>query len=329
MDYENLNYPGFDDDVTKNISYSHNVRFTGDLANKRLKIDKNLSLLDNKVESRAVLFLRRFISHKRNDRNPYGSFFLYVHDPKSGKRAYDAMDRMRLFLTAVRIYTGKNADSYFDFSIKSSKKGEYYLPFDLRTNGYDPDESRNHSVLDNKKDFNIIKKIHKRLGEAGIEKTIHYSKLYNAVKFFNHAYDQRWTLLKTTLLFTSLESLFSDSSKSEVTEKIAIRTAYLLYPKNSSKRKEIYTFIKRGYEIRSAFVHGSDTDAEENRTMKKFEKEKGAGYYGFHHHFIEDLRIVVGDCLKRSILDDVMYSFFSKEKYKDQEEREFYCNLVL
>lgn len=329
FNYSELNYPGLDDKVKKTIVYSHNVFFADELKNKKLKVDESLAVLDGKTDTQAVAFLRQFVAYRRKERNPNGTFFSYIHDPRKRNRPYDAMDRVRVFITAVRIFTGKRADALYDFSINDSKKKEYYLPFDLSPDRYDFHNYRNTSVIRNRKDFNTIKKIHKKLIEAKLEKNFHYSKLYNATEFFRHAYDEHWTLLKTTLFFTALESLFSDSSKSEVTEKIAVRTAYLLYPKDTVKRKEVYIFIKRGYKIRSLFVHGSNTETGINKIMKRFEKERGVEYYGFDHDFIEDLHMLVCQCLKRILLEDVFFDFFNAEKHKDNDEEKFYTNLVL
>lgn len=329
INYSELKYPGLDDSVTKSIAYSHNVFFTDELRNKKLKVDESLTILDDKADIHSTAFLKQFVADRRRERNPSGTFVSYVHDPKKRNRPYDAMDRVRVFITAIRIFTEKRADALYDFSINNAKKREYYLPFDLNTDKVDFHGHRNTSVIRSKKDFNTIKRIHRKLIEAKLEKTMHYSKLYNALEFFRHAYDEHWTLLKTTLFFTALESLFSDSSKSEVAEKIAVRTAYLLYPKDSRKRKEVYIFIKRGYEIRSLFVHGSNTETGVNRIMKKFEKERGVEYYGFHHNFIDELHVLVCQSFKRILLDKFLFNFFNTEKHKDNEEQQFYANLVL
>jgi hypothetical protein len=330
MDYSKLNYPSLlDDTVTKTIAYSHNVFFTDELKNKKLKIDGSLTLLNDKAEIQAVSFLKQFVSERRGESNLNGTFFCFVHDIKKRNRAYDAMDRVRVFIAAVRIFTENRADALYDFSIGDIKKKEYFLPFDLNAGDYDTYNFRDTSVIRTKKDFNVIKTIHKKLIEAKLEKSMHYSKLYNATEFFRHAYDEHWTLLKTTLFFTSLESLFSDSSKSEVTEKIAVRTAYLLHPKDSLKRKEVYTFIKRGYEIRSLFVHGSNTEARVNKIMNRFAKEKGIDYYGFHDDFLKDLNSIVCGCLRRCYLHEPYFHFFTNEKYKEQEEQAFYSDIVL
>ena len=206
MNYSELDYPGIEDKTTKNISYSHNLYFTDDLAGKSLKIDDNLRVLDSKTEINAVNFLSEFVLLSRNERSLQGTFFCFTRDLKKKKRHFDAHDRVRMFLTATRLFTGKKADSHFDVSIKNSQTRAYYRPFDSRTDKHDFDEYRNFSAIKTRKDFNVIRKIHFRLGSANFEKTLHYSKLYNAIKFFNHAYDEHWTLLRTTLFFTALES---------------------------------------------------------------------------------------------------------------------------
>ena len=220
-------------------------------------------------------------------------------------------------------------DSDVSFSIESSSQKKYYLPFDLPRSEGGIYADRNKSHIDSRQELNTIKKIYERLGEANVSRTIYYSKLYNAVKFFNHSYNEHWTLLKTTLAFTALESLFSDSDKSEVSYKVALRTACFLFPKNAQKRADAFTFIRRGYEIRSLFVHGSDVEKQINKIMKKFETEKGVDWYDFHYHYVLGLSEIVSQCLLKVLLNKTYFDFFTKEKHKPDDEKKFFDNLVL
>jgi len=327
-DFENLQYPRHDSKVVKHITYVPNLFFGNALRDKALKIDEKLSVINSNKEKNAILFLRKYLSTTRRTNSFPGSCFLYEYKGRM-KWHFEAQDCVRRFLTAVRIYKETRCDAEVDFTIENSAKKQYYRPFDFSKSSYGIYLDREKSKIESRQELNKIKKIYQKLGEAKFSETIYYSKIYNCVKFFNHSYDEHWTLLKTMLAFTALESLFSDTSKSEVAYKIALRTSYFLHPKDSKKRKETFNIVKRGYDIRSHFVHGSDVEKQVDKIMAKFQQEKGVDYYGFHHHYIFDLSSVVSQCLAKILLDKNYFSFFSKAKHTTEEEAIFFDNLVL
>jgi len=327
--FDGLIFPGLEGKVTKHISYVPNLSLGEVFLNKTIKIDDNLSIINgSEKEQDAILFLKKYLKiTKKRDRFP-GVYFIYKYLDKP-KWYFEAQSAALRFVTAIRIYKETRCDSEVEFPIEDSRKKKYYRPYDFTkdTHGIYMDKER--SRIDSRKELIHIKKIYIKLGEANFSKTIYYSKLYNAVKFFNHSYDEHWILLKTTLAFTALESLFSDSSKSEVSFKIALRAAYFLYPKDSNKRKEVFNIVKRGYDIRSYFVHGSDTEKQINKIMKKFEKERGVDHYSFFHNFIFDLNGVVSKCLTKILTEEKYFNFFTKEKHLSDEEVSFFDDLVL
>lgn len=328
IDFNNLRYPDHEAKVTKHISYVPNLFFGANLINKAIKIDGKLSIINNGKEKNAILFLRKYITSIRGSNNFPGICFLYTYTDKP-KWHFEAQDCIRRFLTAVRIYKETRCDVEIDFSIEDSARKKYYCPFNFSNFSNGIYFNRERSRIESRQELNKIKKIYHKLGEAKFSETIYYSKLYNAVKFFNHSYDEHWTLLKTTLIFIALESLFSDSGKSEVSYKVALRASYFLYPRDVTSRKEIFNIIRRGYDIRSNFVHGSDTEKPVNKIMKKIENEKKAEYYGFHHHFIFDLSKVVSQSLIKILLEKTYFDFFSKEKHSQEEESSFFDDLVI
>jgi hypothetical protein len=58
-----------------------------------------------------------------------------------------------------------------------------------------------------------------------------------------------------------LEALLSDSSKSELTHKLALRVAYLLGT-SFDDRKRFFKIVKKAYEIRSKLTHGEAAEPE-------------------------------------------------------------------
>jgi hypothetical protein len=274
----------------------------------------------------ALNFLKSFIKQEATSLRSGGTYFQYQYKPEK-KSFWEGQDSVRRFITAVRIYKNSRCDLDVWFSIENVLSKKYYRPFSY-TKSMDM-YWKNISIINDRAELNKVKLIAQRLEEAGISKTIHYSKLYNAVNFFNHSYEEDWTFLKTTLAFTSLESLFSDTDKADIVYKIALRTAYFVHPKDSVKRKEIFEFIKRGYDIRSHFIHGSDTQKQTDKIMKSLGDERGVENYFFHDEFINELFEIVTKCLSKALLNKMYFDFFSNIKLLPKEESAFYTKLVL
>lgn len=328
---DKFGYPSHDSSIESTISFSNNLFLRGDLENKKIKIDDSFYILNNKSRNTSVEYLKKYIESKTGFNNIRGTYFLYLFQDSKIKKYGEDADCVRKFLTAVRIYKNTHCDSKINFSVKNNRKKEYYQPFFFINLLSDLIYDEKPTTISSRKELNAIKKIYKNIDRVKIDDHFSYSKLHNAIKFFNYAYDEKWTLLKTTLFYIALESLFSDEVHSEITYKTSLRVSYLLYPKEKDtiKRKEVFNFIKRGYDIRSHFVHGSESNIRADKLMKKIETEKGTDYYGFSHHFIDDLQTIVSNCLKIILMDESSFIFFSKEKYGQNEINNFFNNLVM
>lgn len=328
--FHNLEYPLHDAKVTKEISYSNSFVFDKEIKQTTFKIEEDFYLISKSKEEKATAFLEEYLNTLNNTNYVMkGTFFLHKYKV-TPKYPYEGQDKVRQFLTAIRIYKNIRCSSNVHFSIKNSRKREYYKPFSFDKNpGDDIYYSKNKSRSLSLKDLNKIKTVYKRLSLDKFRDHNHYSKLHNATKFFNHGYDENWTLLKTTLFFIALESLFSDSSKSEVTFKVALRASFLLYPKNILKRKETFNFIKRGYEIRSNFVHGSDAENNVTNIINKLKNQKNTDDYWFHDHFIAELGEIVSGCLSKILLNKEIFDFYSKNNNSSKNENIFFDKLVM
>lgn len=324
QDFNNYKYRDIELIPTKQISFSHNLFFTGNLVSKKIKIDDHLIVISNN-NNKAITFLKDFVKQTDNNYYTQGTFFQYTYSNRD-KNYFIAEDTIRRFLTAVRIYKNTPCDSYYYFYINNK---DYYHPMDISKYYLMKSNTDQSSTISLKKELNIIKKIHTNLGKASFNNINYYSKLSNAVQLFNHAYDTGWTLLKTTLLFSCLESLFSDSSKNEVTYKVALRTSYLLHPMDSKKRKDVFNFIKNGYDIRSYFVHGNDVEKRINTVMSKIGKDKKIENYSFSIDFESDLTSLVSQCLSNILQNNKLFTFFSNNKLDDKEISSFLDNLIL
>jgi len=326
-DFEKLEYPNHDSKVTSHFSFVHNLFLRNNLRDGNLKIDDNLSIVSKEKGIKYVAFLTSFLKVSRNINHVSGTYFLYKYS-KERKYYFEAEDRVRMFITAVRIYKNNRCDCKINYSI-GDKTCRFYRPYDFFEITSDLFGIDGKSYIESRMEFNVIKKIYNRLKESQFEKTIYYSRIYNAVKFFNHSYDEPWTLLKTTLAITTLESLFSDSAKSEITYKVAIRAAYFLYPHKPKERKDVFDLIKYAYDIRNNFVHGSDVERKLAKIEKKLHERKGGDYYSFHYHFARDLGEIVTKCLSKALLEDRYFNFFNSTSNSSQEESDFYDQIVI
>jgi hypothetical protein len=313
--------------LTKNISFSHNLFFENTLKNKNIVIDKNLSILSTDDEKEAISIFNSFLINSRQKRNISGTYFLYQYDGEL-KHYFEAEDKVRLFTRAVRIYKNKECDALASFPIENST---YYHIFDIFNSTKNNDLfSEDFSYIKSEQELEDVKKIYFNLEKAKLDQNFGaFSKIHNAVTFYDHFYQQQWVLQKTALAFTSLESLFSDYSKSEVTYKIALRTSYFLYPDDKAKRLDLFKFIKRAYDIRSYFIHGSDVEKQINKIMKKIKEERKLDEYSFYNEFKTELDSIVSKCLAKILLNEKYFLFFSKEKLNPEEETEFYDTLVM
>lgn len=323
--FENLNFREIRGPVDKDISYAPNLS----LDQKIVKITNNISILDKKSNLKDVSFLADYLEESHYMRNIPGTIFKFKYK-KDPKWHYEGITNIDNFLSAVSIYSNVRIRNAIHFSVKDTKKGEYYRPYDFldKNKVLFRDEDRFH--IKDRKDLNNILKIYDGLQRSKYNDHGKFNRLKNSAMFYNRFLDEEWTLLKTMFAFVSLESLFSDNG-GETTYKVAIRAAHFLYPNDSQKRKDIFDFIKKGYSIRSKFVHGSDAGKEIKKSMKALEKGRDLkhGYYDFRFDFSKDLGHIISDCLKKIFFDEKYLDFFSKENRKSEDENDFFKKIVL
>lgn len=314
--------------VTAEISYSHNLFFKNTLSSKNIKIDDNLFIIGN-IKRPALTYFESFIKNERVAINPRGTYFLYKYkNERRREELWGAFNSVRRFLTAVRIYKQTRCAYDAEMAIENILRRQYYPPMSFKYQ-FDTYDYKKRSIIETRPELNQIKKIYKKLDQVEISKVVHYSKLYNAIEFYNHAYDEPWLFLKTTFIFTALESLFSDSTHSEITYKVAVRAAYFLYPNNPISRKKVFNFVKSAYDIRSRFIHGSDVKTQTEKMMMKIKNQKGVAEYSFMFEFPEELNDLLSKCLIKALLNENAFNFFNKSSYSPKEESGFYENIVL
>ena len=306
--------------ITHTIGFSDSLFFSNEvLSTEDLIIDEQVSV-PAKTDEQIEVFAGYLEKHHRGQRE---TFFLYKH-PSPNHHFFEAEDQLRLFFTATRIYYGGFCELRGTIHFIDEK---YYEPFiHEKTFSY---HYENGITIKSITDFNAIKKIYENLSKAKIDKFYVYSKIHNGVNFLNKSFETAWILLRILFSISVLESLFSDSAKTEVTYKISLRTAYFLYPDSPEDRQKTFKFIKRAYDIRSCFVHGANVEKEVTKLQKNIGKEEGNESYSFYHDFPLKLDSVVSQCLAKILQDDKLFDFFNNEKISSEEEANFYDSLVL
>jgi len=96
----------------------------------------------------------------------------------------------------------------------------------------------------------------------------------------------------------AFEAIFlKEHEKMELTFKLALRTAIFLEGRDI-KRENLFEFIKKAYDIRSAIIHGSKTKDKIN--VKKSVEAKEYDEYTLHE-FLNKLENVFRECLLKYI----------------------------
>ena len=303
------------DSLNKFYSWIPGLRLSDKIKDRNIKLEDGFFICSQEKHKTYRKIMGDYVKENFNVVN-ISSVVLYYKYPQNSKYYYVAQDKVRRFLTSVKIFYNQNVDSILELSICDNKNDNYFKIDNLseysdrqRELITDVYVRRNFIEIENEEDLKKIKKIYNNLGVADVENFHKYSPLHNSIKFYEHFYRESWTQLKTMLLFVSLESILGE--KTEITYKVSSRASYLLYPKNSKKRIEVFNFIKKAYGIRSSFAHGGNVESDIRKIEKQMKENKGVDYYGFHDNFVKDLESIVIGCLKIILLDRKLTELFS------------------
>lgn len=310
------------DNLNKFYSWVPGLHLSDKIKNRNIKLEDGFFICSQEQHKTYRKIIGDYVKENFNVIN-ISSVILFYKYSKDYRYYFIAQDKVRRFLTSVKIFYNKNVDNILELSVSDNKDDKYFKIDNL--SGYSDRQrelitdvywNRNFIEIKDENDLKQIKKIYNNLGIADIENFHKYSPLHNSVKFYEHSYSERWTLLKTMLLFISLESIFGE--KTEIAYKISSRASYLLYPKNSKKRLEVFNFLKKAYGIRSSFAHGGNVEVDIQKIERQMKENKGVDYYGFHHDFVKDLESIVIGCLKNILLDKKLTELFSSTQNNNE-----------
>lgn len=314
IDYIDLEKRG---DRNKFYSWVPGLYLSKNIKDRDIKFDDKLYICSKKGHKTYRGIIEKYTKDNFNLVN-LSSIILFYKYSKDEKYYYAGEERVRRFLSAVKIFYNKNSDSLLGLSVCDDKKDGYFKIDNYSTNSYRHRDiitevhwRRKFIEIKDEDELKQIKIIYKNLGIIDIENFYKYSPLHNSVKFFEHAYNKDWILLKIMLLFISLESILGE--KTETTYKISSRASYLLYPNEPNKRIEVFNFLKKAYAVRSNFAHGGDVEKELLKIDRKMQDDNNVEDYDF----VKELQKIVVGCLRVILLDEELTKLFSS-KNKDK-----------
>jgi hypothetical protein len=312
-----LNYPNpIDTVLTHSLGLLKYLKLSENLEGKSLLIkDRIISLFKLNDDKEVCDFLNLTINkdHKKFD-IPKATVVIYDF---SGARkeniAFEGSHYFHQLSIAIKILKKEECKCVYYFSYNKSKnKTVFYKPFDsieddrMGSLGY-------KTFLKTEADLSNLNIIFKNLTNLPIDNGFNYNPLLNAVSYTDRAQDTAWIIMKITLFFIALESLFS-TDKTEIAYKLSLRTASFLYPDDKEKKCRVFTVLKIGYDLRSKFLHGSKTELE--KLGKKLNKGDGKEYSVFFD-FPSELNSIVCDVLNKILIDDVLVEIFSKRSAEE------------
>lgn len=328
-DWENLSYPSLLEDLAfKSISVLHPLYLQGDLVGKRIALnDDGLCLIEESEEEDVVAALKSYL--QKTHSMPTGACFAVSSfaSPREEKWGFELDERGWLLATAVKIATGSTCFASISFQYNDATSPTvFYKPFVNKDPVKDLYKSKQPATISTFEEFERVKLIYSRLVELNPHKySDRFSKLLNAVRFFEHFDNTDWFLQKIVLAFVGLESLFTDQSKNEVTYKVSIRGAYYLHPNEVAPRRDLFELLKIAYDVRSSFLHGAHVD--EARLREKLKKLRGEDY-SLWRDLPRELGSILASALSKAISNDNDFEFFSGNP-DSKKENEFYTSLVL
>ena len=325
------------EEITSTLGYLHALNFDFGKDNSPLEVydglflipfDKNRPDIKHIEETKdGSLEMTGLTSSMKS----YGTFVLHSLEKKRPlKNVWESFEKFANLCLAIRLLSRNRCDSvlslHYDDTTTPIKFYEPSLLIEQRELYVHTDEFSKFS----QNDLIEIRKILKSIEENTIPDTIDpkkYSRLNNALRVYRIAYETKWLLMKTILLFIALESLFSDrSDQSDISYKVRLRSAHLLYPniEDKEKREKIFEHIKHGYDIRSRFLHGDNVEKE---ILNKQKKHK-IGEYTYLYDYVPLINEIVSMIILKILEDDKNLQFFSKEQ-NSTSEKKFFNDLVL
>ncbi len=188
-----------------------------------------------------------------------------------------------------------------------------------------------HAVSDLKRASGVVRPIGLFAPHLSFQKEVFTEKdaqeLRNALTEVRTVYDEKRSLSRTlNYLHAALHSLFHDASfmmfsivleslfstsYTELAHKVSERVAFFL-EEEKKKRRELFTLVKKLYEVRSTIAHGGDVGK-----LKMSDSEL--------NKMLADLQLIVQRTIRKVILDKEMIRIFSG---KNDKREAYFADLL-
>jgi hypothetical protein len=330
IDWENLPlHEPLRSEAYKSIGAIFPLVLKGEISTNTIAItDEGLELVPHTQDEVLLATFRQYLNEKW--RLPFHTQMVLNHFDASRKErwGFEMEERIRILCLAVRLLTAQKCFSLATFKYNDEiDPPEFYRPFvDKNPIGSGIPEEET-SIISSVAEFEQLQLLYSKLVEINPFKyDDRFSKLLNAVRFYSRINETAWFLQKIVHAFVGLESLFSDQTKSEITYKVSIRTAYFLYPDDSKERHAIYDLLKIAYDVRSSFLHGSKVD--ETKLTKKLQELKQSAEYDLWFALPNELNYLLSKAIEKILLSEDHLAFFNGDP-DSKKEAAFYDQLVL
>ncbi len=325
-----------DGEAYKSISILFPICLTGDTSPSTILVaDGGLKLVDSESEKSAFALFNSYFDHYVSPLKQYRLVvFNQFASPRKESGGFELIDRARTLGVAISILTGRVCFEAANFYYNDAANPPiYYKPFVHDELSFkDAMYYRTPATVSLPSDFDALRLIYSNLTSLNIWRDDSpFSRLRNAIRFYTYFNDNEWVLQKIAFAFAILEGIFSDSN-TDITEKIAVRTAYFLCPDEVNKRHEMYGLLKIAYDCRSKFVHGSEVKVAD--LEGKLRKLKQNDKYSLYFDLPNELRDITSQALRKILTDPTSYDLFSNNQNLSNEQRKkdetnFYNQLVL
>lgn len=330
IDWEKLNlHSPLEKDAYKAISAFYPLKLEGDIATNTIAItDSGLDLVPHTEEE---MVLSEFYKHLKDTFNrPFNTRLILNRfvSPRKERWGFELEDRAHALMLAIRVFSGKNCYSKASFRYNDAVNPPvFYSPLIISDHAVVTPLEEDSSVISSHADFEKLQRLYNEIFKLELFKhDDRFSKLLNAMRFYDRFDQNPWFLQKIVNAIIGLESLFTDQSKEEITYKVSTRVAYFLYPDDPAARHSIFDLLKIAYGARSSFLHGSKVDEE--KITRKLQALKQNDKYSLWFDLPSDLNQILSKVLENILLSEDNLAFFSSNP-SDKAEADFYNRLVL
>lgn len=240
------------------VCFIENLRFEAE----EFRIDSRI-IVTSASKNSHVAYLLKFIEKERGYRAT-GTFIVYDCGETSNRlNPFFGLDIGRGVATAARIVSGGQCQAVTSLFVEEIIGHETKYAYFGRPRPFLGLDTLKKTII-NQKNFSSFKNIFEGIITA--RDRSEFNVVQNALSWFDDSQISLIPYEKLTKIFIGLESLLTEG-ESEISYKIAIRAAALI-GRDSEDKKQIFSYMRKGYDIRSKYIHGGDVVKTADKKMK-------------------------------------------------------------